>query len=117
MASKEFYVYRFLDKDNNVIYIGRTNNINRRILREHFTTNTHLAAQCYFETEKVEYVKFQNESEQVVYEASLINLERPKYNKQFNDNGEIKIEIPDFEWTEFEWEFYRTKGAYEDDEI
>lgn len=105
MASKEFYVYRFLDKNNNVLYVGKTNNINRRILREHFTVNTHLEAQCYLETEKVEYVKFQNESEQVVYEASLINYLKPKYNKQFNDNGKIKIEIPDFEWTEFEWEF------------
>lgn len=105
LAIKEYYLYRFLDKNNKVIYIGRTNNINRRILREHFTNNTHLIAECYSETEKVEFVKLQNESEQVVYEASLINFEKPKYNKQFNDNGNIKIEIPDFEWTEFEWEF------------
>lgn len=32
-----FYIYRFLDCENNVIYIGRTNDINRRILKEHFT--------------------------------------------------------------------------------
>lgn len=109
LATKEYYLYRFLDKDNNVIYIGKTNNINRRILREHFTNNTHLHADCYSETEKVEFIKLQNESEQVVYEASLINLERPKYNKQFNDNGKINIEIPHFEWAEFEWEFPEQK--------
>ncbi len=37
-----FYLYRFIDEKGNVIYIGRTNDIKRRILREHFTEKTHL---------------------------------------------------------------------------
>ena len=47
-----FCLYRFMDIDGKIIYIGRTNDIERRILKEHFTDNTHLPNQCYLETEK-----------------------------------------------------------------
>ena len=72
-----FYLYRFINKEGEVIYIGRTNDIKRRFLREHFTNNTHLPNKCYLEIEKIEYVKLV-ESEEVAYEAILINKNRPK---------------------------------------
>ena len=78
-----FYLYRFIGIDGEILYIGRTNDIERRILKEHFTDNTHLPNQCYLEIEKVEYVEIVNESEEVAYEAILINENRPKYNTQF----------------------------------
>lgn len=101
----EFYLYRFLNSSKDIIYIGRTNDIKRRILKEHFTDNTHLPNICYLETQKVEYVKVVNESEEVAYEAILINEYRPKYNTQFKDEGEFDIQMPDFDWVEFEWEY------------
>ena len=52
-----FYLYRFINKEGEVIYIGRTNDIKRRLLREHFTNNTHLPNECYLEIEKIEYAK------------------------------------------------------------
>lgn len=73
-----FYLYRFIDAEEKIIYIGRTNDIRRRILKEHFSDNTHLPVQCYLETEKVEYTEIDNESEEVAYEAVLINQIRPK---------------------------------------
>lgn len=100
-----FYIYRFVDKEGNIIYIGRTNDIRRRILKEHFTDNTHLPKQCYLETEKVEYTRIDNESEEVAYEAVLINKIRPKYNIQFKDEGNFDVKIPIFNWKEFEWEY------------
>ncbi len=100
-----FFLYRFLDIEGKVIYIGRTNNINRRILKEHFTNNTHLPNKCYLETEKVEYTEVINESEEVAYEAILINKYRPKFNTQFKDDGDFKVELPEFQWNEFEWEY------------
>ena len=36
-----FYLYRFIDAEKRIIYIGWTNDIRRRILKEHFTDNTH----------------------------------------------------------------------------
>lgn len=100
-----YYLYRFLDKEKNILYIGRTNDIARRILKEHFTPNTHLPSKCYLETECVEYAEFQNESEEVAYEAILINQIRPKYNTQFKDDAEFEISLPEIVWKPFVWEF------------
>lgn len=100
-----FYLYRFMGIDGKIIYIGRTNDIERRILKEHFTDNTHLPSQCYLETEKVEYVEIVNESEEVAYEAILINEIRPKYNTQFKDKGYFDVQLPEFKWREFQWEY------------
>ncbi len=100
-----FYLYRFMDIDEKIIYIGRTNDIERRILKEHFTDNTHLPSQCYLETKKVEYVEIVNESEEVAYEAILINEIRPKYNTQFKDEGYFDVQLPEFKWREFQWEY------------
>lgn len=100
-----FYLYRFKDEEGKIIYIGRTNDIERRILKEHFTDNTHLPNQCYLETEKVDYVEIVNESEEVAYEAILINEIRPKYNTQFKDEGYFDVQLPEFKWREFQWEY------------
>ena len=100
-----FFLYEFIDSNENIIYIGRTNDIRRRILKEHFSDNTHLPSECYIDTARVEYTEIVNESEEVAYEAILINQCRPKYNTQFKDDGEFEIDIPEFIWKEFEWEY------------
>ena len=41
----------------------------------------------------------------MAYEAILINQNRPKYNTQFKDNGQFEVDIPEFTWKEFEWEY------------
>ena len=46
-----------------------------------------------------------NESEEVAYEAILINQIRPKYNIQFKDEGNFNVKIPEFQWNLFEWEY------------
>ncbi|MDR1539452.1 MAG: hypothetical protein LBU32_15925 [Clostridiales bacterium] len=43
-------------------------------------------------------------SEQIILEAALINILRPKYNKEFIDGGKININIPELSWKE--WEQY-----------
>lgn len=100
-----YFLYRFLNENNDVIYLGRTNDIRRRILKEHFTNNTHLCLECYKETHRVEYTQIKNESEEFAFEAILINKIRPKYNTQFKDNAEFNFTLPEFKWIEFEWNF------------
>ena len=39
------YVYRFIDGKGNIIYVGKTVNINSR-MQQHFS-NGHLDKQCY----------------------------------------------------------------------
>lgn len=100
-----YYLYRFLNINGDILYIGRTSDIGRRILKEHFTANTHLPNECYLETEKVEYTEIVYESEEVAYEAILINQYAPKYNIQFKDDGNFAIQLPEFVWKEFKWEY------------
>ena len=40
------YVYKFSDFNNNVIYVGKTNNIYNR-MKQHFEGNGHLPMECY----------------------------------------------------------------------
>lgn len=100
-----FFLYRFINIDESIIYVGRTNDIRRRILKEHFSDNTHLPDECYFEIDRIENTEIINESEEVAYEAILINQSRSKYNTQFKDEGQFDIQIPKFCWSEFEWEY------------
>lgn len=41
----------------------------------------------------------------MAYEAILINQNRPKYNTQFKDEKQFEVDIPEFRWREFEWEY------------
>ncbi len=54
---------------------------------------------------RIEYVEITNESEEVAYEAILINQIRPKYNVQFKDEGDFNVKIPEFNWDIFEWKY------------
>mgnify|MGYP006291302031 CR=1 FL=1 len=96
--SEKYYIYRFMDNKGNILYIGRTNNIERRILKEHFTDLGHLPEECYKSISKIEYTEIYNESEEIAYEAILINKVRPFYNTQFKDEGNFNIDLPEFDW-------------------
>ena len=51
---------------------------------------------------RIEYVEITNESEEVAYEAILINQIRPKCNVQFKDEGDFNVKIPEFNGDIFE---------------
>ncbi|MBS4539813.1 GIY-YIG nuclease family protein [Clostridium sp. D2Q-11] len=99
--NNQYYIYRFLDNNDNILYIGRTNDIDRRILKEHSTSLGHLPSECYQSIEKIQYSEFKNESEEIAFEAILINKTKPKYNIQFKDEGNFEIDLPVFEWKDY----------------
>lgn len=80
----KWYVYRFLDEDNNMIYIGKTNNLNNR-MRQHFSTG-HLNQEVYNMVKSIEYLYFESEADQHVAEMFLVN----KYKPIFNTDGKKK---------------------------
>ncbi len=92
-----FYVYRFLNNEDEVIYVGRTNNLKNRIDNTHFTSG-HLETSCYVETCKIEYIEV-SEIDSYLYEIYLINRFKPRYNKALM-LGEVKTNatFPDLEW-------------------
>jgi excinuclease UvrABC nuclease subunit len=98
------YVYKFIDNENNVIYVGRTENITRRITKEHFTKNGHLPKTCYDKCCRIEYAKVKSLNESRLYELYLISKYKPEYNSVFSEGGELTFELPSLEWVKWEKE-------------
>ena len=68
-------VYRFLNKNNEVIYIGKATDLNQRM-----KNHNHLPEECYKERIRVEYIKFKTEDDMNLAERYFILKCNPKYN-------------------------------------
>lgn len=73
-------VYRFLNKDNEIIYIGKAKNLSARL-----STHTHLPKECYDEKVEVEYIEFKTEDDMGFAERYYIMKFNPKYNTILSD--------------------------------
>ena len=94
------YVYRFIDGKGNIIYIGKTVNINSR-MQQHFS-NGHLDKQCYNSVAKIEYQKYKTESDSLIMETYYITKYSPKYNKL----GQSR-DVPTITFDEKNWKIYK----------
>ena len=95
------YVYRFLDSKGNIIYIGKTVNINLR-MQQHFSDKGHLAKECYNSVAKIEYQKYKTESDSLIMETYYITKYNPKYNQLQKSR-----DIPNIEFNEKKWRIYK----------
>ena len=100
-VNEKYYVYKFLNKEGNVIYIGRTTNIHNR-MRQHFGDNGHLSKQCYSEVSKIEYTTLDSEVAMVICEIYFINKYNPKYNTSDLYRGNMYLqEFENLLWCEY----------------
>lgn len=83
---RKYYVYRFLNKKGDVIYVGKTNNLNARMSQHKI--NSSFWKYWY----KIEYVEFDNENDQLFYEILMINKYSPIYNTKDKYSTTLKIE-------------------------
>lgn len=99
------YIYKFLDEQDNVIYIGRTNNIIRRIRNEHFsnTKQGHLPQACYNQTANVHYAEVASQNEAKMYELYYIEQYHPIYNQADIGGGAFSFELEALIWQEFDF--------------
>lgn len=67
-----YYVYRFLDKSKNIIYVGKS----KQELERRFKGHTHLPAECYNLVYKIEYIECSTESDMSIKEIYYINKYR-----------------------------------------
>lgn len=105
------FIYRFLDDKGNVLYIGKTENLKKRI-SNHFT-NGHLCEDCYFSCDKIEYLISLSNVENDIQEIQLINKYKPKYNKQYNYDDIINLEYDCSEdWIEYNFDLEKAKFLY-----
>ena len=94
------YVYRFLDSKGNIIYIGKTVNMDTR-MQSHFTKG-HLPKECYRSVAKIEYQKYKTESDSLIMETYYITKYSPKYNKLQQSR-----DLPTIEFDECSWRTYK----------
>lgn len=68
------YIYKFIDDNDSVIYVGKATSIQSRI-----GSHNHLPNECYESVKKVEYAKV-SESDVLIYEPYYINIHNPTFN-------------------------------------
>ena len=79
---KSYGIYRFLDECKNTIYIGKSNNINRRISREHFKGESHLTKRDkdFRKVARVDIIKLEDNADTSGLEIYLIDKYKPVWN-------------------------------------
>ena len=92
------YIYQFLNKNEEVIYVGITQDIKARIRSQHFTVGGHLPKDCYEEAEMVLYSECLSHDDARIKEHYLINKLQPKFNTMMNNGSRFNFEIDDFKW-------------------
>lgn len=91
------YIYRFKNENQEVIYIGKTIDLENRIKK-----HKHLDDKCYEEVETVEYITLNTIDDMDIAERYLIAKYKPKYNKIYKYTY-ITLSINDLDniiWTE-----------------
>lgn len=85
-----FYIYRFTDEDDNIIYVGKTNNIKNR-MSQHFGGAGHLPKACYDNVEKVEFAIMRSKIDMDIMEIYFINKWKPIFNSQNKRPEDIEL--------------------------
>ena len=79
-------VYQFFDKQNKLIYVGKSKNIKKRVTsyfsKKHENLKTKVLASKVVE---IKYVVVENEMDALLLENNLIKKEKPKYNILLKD--------------------------------
>lgn len=98
-----YHVYRFLNADDEVIYIGKTQVSMHKRMRFHSSSNSHLPKECYEQLDRVEYLKIYNKSEMDIKELYYINKWKPKFNTYSKAEESFTMEIvEDKKWRTFQ---------------
>ena len=91
------YIYRFIDCDNNIIYIGKTSQALDKRISQHFTKG-HLPKECYSSIARIEYQKYKTESDALIMETYYITKDNPKYNKLQKSKDYPTLDLDKQEW-------------------
>lgn len=106
---KGYYVYRFMDVNNKIIYVGQTQHLEKRLgahMSGHSNANLNIK-----DTTKIEYTSLNTLVEAEILEKYIIVKHRPKLNKTDRVSNEIskniQLEIKNnFVWKEFDMKRY-----------
>lgn len=96
------YTYRFVDSNENVIYVGYTGQTMAKRMGQHFTKG-HLPKKCYKSIARIDYIKWSTRSDAQVMEVYYINKYHPKFNKLDKQSDNLNVQVAD----EKEWKVYQ----------
>lgn len=110
-------VYRFFNKEDEIIYVGRTSQGVKKRMKEHFNSHGHLDPVCYKNVHKINYCTFQTSAETKIYEIYLINKYKPIYNTADKEHKNLKIDIDisNLKWIDLEFVSEEEKTLEEKD--
>ena len=107
-----FYVYRFLNSQKEIIYVGKSKNLTHR-LYSHFNNQQ---KEWMSEVSFVEVAKFQDGATMSLYELYYIDLFKPKYNRDgVYKNSLTTIELPNVAFSIYEFNYDVMKNIDEVD--
>lgn len=98
-----YYLYRFLDADEVIIYIGKTKNA----LRTRFFQHSHLPKACYSAVNKIEFLECSTEADMSMKEIYYINKYKSQGMAEYNvaDVSTLPQEI-EYDEDSDVWEMY-----------
>lgn len=80
---RKAYIYKFIDKNNRTLYIGKCVNMEKR-MKSHFSKSSHLKKQgmgdIYDKIQRIEYLECETEYDALHKELEYITYYKPKYN-------------------------------------
>ena len=80
MIQRKGFVYKFISDKNQVLYVGKTVNMDAR-MKNHFSQKSHLAhTDLYTKVQRIEYITCKSEYEALQKELAYINFYKPRYN-------------------------------------
>ncbi len=84
---EKFYIYRYFNHKNQVIYVGLTARPLKQRVKEHS------AEQLQADTHHIDFATVSSEADMRMYELYYINKYRPKYNKRdlYFDGHSVKL--------------------------
>lgn len=103
---KKYYIYKFLNDDQEVLYVGKTTNLKDRMFK-HFHSG-HLSPECYSEVSSIRYIECKTDLEMTIKEIYFIDKYKPKYNSVFV-NDESMDPIKEFDDIKWDKEYKRKK--------
>jgi len=101
---EHFYLYRFLNKNNEIMYVGKTTNMNNRMythLNNHFSLRTPEKYDLYNNLHTIEYCEMESDYHMNMYEIHYICKYKPLYNLEFKSDNNNLFDIPDIIWTPY----------------
>lgn len=97
-----YFVYKFMDNNHQIIYIGKTIRLAARMV-QHFKSDNHLTDECRDKVKYIFYSSLRTNAEMDIYEIYLIDKYRPQYNtKSVYEQEEVSsIVLPELVWKEY----------------